>query len=90
VLSTAGGLVFGGDMEGHVFALRARDGKRLWSFPTGSMPIQSMTYAVKGRQYVAFTVGWGTLLAAYSPAFAPELADVPRGSMMIVFGLPED
>jgi outer membrane protein assembly factor BamB len=32
VMSTAGGLVFGGTMEGVVFALDARTGERLWYF----------------------------------------------------------
>jgi alcohol dehydrogenase (cytochrome c) len=36
VLSTAGGLVFTGDAEGHVLALDATTGKALWDFQCGS------------------------------------------------------
>ena len=42
VLSTAGGLVFGGSDEGNFFALDAKTGKPLWDFQTGgpSAPIR--------------------------------------------------
>jgi alcohol dehydrogenase (cytochrome c) len=57
-LSTAGGLVFAGDMEGNLVAYDARKGKPLWHFETGS-PVYSspITYAVDGRQYVVVAAG---------------------------------
>ena len=58
VMSTAGGLVFAGDMEGYLTALDARTGDHLWHFQTGA-PIYSaaITYALDGRQYVAIPSG---------------------------------
>ena len=89
VLATAGGLIFTGDLESNVLAFDARDGRLLWKFAAGSMPQNSMTYSVNGKQYVAVGVGWGQVLANFLPSYAPELANVPRGSLLLVFGLPD-
>jgi alcohol dehydrogenase (cytochrome c) len=89
VLATAGGLLFTGDLESNVLAFDARDGRPLWSFPAGSMPQNSVTYSVEGKQYVAVGVGWGQVLANFLPSYVPELAQVPRGSLLLVFGLPD-
>jgi len=35
VMATAGGLVFGGTVQGEFFALDASNGKSLWNFRTG-------------------------------------------------------
>src|SRR5436190_13223360 len=54
LLSTASGVVFGGDNEGNFLALDARNGNHLWHYQTGS-PIWGgapMTYMLDGRQYV--------------------------------------
>ncbi|MEX2303562.1 MAG: PQQ-dependent dehydrogenase, methanol/ethanol family [Bryobacterales bacterium] len=60
VLSTAGGLVFGGTGEGDVFALDATNGKPVWRFQAGgSMRANPISYASEGKQYVAFTAGRG-------------------------------
>jgi alcohol dehydrogenase (cytochrome c) len=58
VLSTAGGLVFGGANEGHFFALNAATGKPLWRFPTGG-PVQSnpVSFMSNGKQLVAVAAG---------------------------------
>jgi alcohol dehydrogenase (cytochrome c) len=64
VMSTASGLVFAGDNEGHFNAFEARSGKRLWSYRTGS-PIwggTAMSYMLDGRQYVVIPSG-NTLVA---------------------------
>jgi len=58
LLSTGGGLVFGGDREGYVFALDAKTGKALWRFQTGGLVIAPpVTYTFRGQQYVAIAGG---------------------------------
>jgi alcohol dehydrogenase (cytochrome c) len=54
LLSTAGGLIFSGELNGEFVALNARTGRPVWHFNTGQ-PInaQPMTYFVSGTQYVA-------------------------------------
>jgi len=58
VLSTAGGLVFSGTMEGDFFALDAVTGKLVWRIQTGgaiwSNPI---SYMSEGKQYVVISAG---------------------------------
>jgi len=58
MLSTAGGLVFGGTNEGHFFALTAASGQPLWRFPTGG-PVQSnpISFLSNGKQLVAVAAG---------------------------------
>jgi alcohol dehydrogenase (cytochrome c) len=86
-LSTAGDLVFTGLMTGELVAHDARDGKKLWSYKTGSGIIgPPITYELDGQQYVAVMSGIGGLLALYLPH--PELAKVPRGGSLTVFRLP--
>jgi alcohol dehydrogenase (cytochrome c) len=58
LLATAGGLVFAGDAEGYLIALDARTGKALWRFQTGGTIIAPpISYALKGRQYIAVAAG---------------------------------
>jgi len=58
VLSTAGNLVFGGTEEGNFFALDARTGRQLWSFPTGGRIIANpVSFTAEGKQYVAIAAG---------------------------------
>jgi alcohol dehydrogenase (cytochrome c) len=85
LLSTAGGLVFAAEPTGEMLALDARTGALLWRMQTGSGVHGSIiTYAVRGKQYVAVTTGWG----GWVKGFAPELAAAPRGGALFVFALP--
>ena len=61
-LSTAGGLVFWGDLDRHFFAFDAESGKILWQ-TTLDAPIQNSTvsYAINGKQYIAVLGGLGGL-----------------------------
>ena len=64
-LSTASGLVFGGDMDGNIMAFDARTGRNLWHYQTGSALYSApTTYLLDGRQYVL--VPSGTTLTAYA------------------------
>jgi alcohol dehydrogenase (cytochrome c) len=59
LLSTAGGLVFGGTEEGNFLALDAETGKLLWDIQLGG-PVHAgnpISFAVDGKQYVATTAG---------------------------------
>jgi alcohol dehydrogenase (cytochrome c) len=54
LLSTAGGLVFGGSNEGNFYALDARTGTAMWQFPTGgSMSAAPISFLRRGRQHIA-------------------------------------
>ena len=57
-LTTAGGLVFQGQVDGFLVAYDARSGRQVWRYPVqsaaGGTPI---SYRHKGRQYVSLVVG---------------------------------
>jgi alcohol dehydrogenase (cytochrome c) len=58
LLSTAGGLVFGGTNEGQAYALQASTGKPLWRFQAGGQARSNpMSYLYDGKQYVAMAMG---------------------------------
>jgi alcohol dehydrogenase (cytochrome c) len=58
VMSTAGNLVFGGTIEGVVFALDARTGERLWYFAGNERVYASpISYLANGKQFVSLAVG---------------------------------
>jgi len=57
-MTTAGGLVFFGDDAQSFEAVDAQTGKPLWHFNTGQdLSASPMTYAVRGKQYVAIAAG---------------------------------
>jgi len=58
LLSTAGGVVFGGTSEGYFLALDAGSGKPLWRLPAGG-PIfaNPISFLTDGKQHVAIAAG---------------------------------
>jgi len=57
-LSTAGGLVFRGRVDGNLMAHDAKTGTDLWSFQTGwGISAPPMTYSIDGKQYVVVASG---------------------------------
>ncbi len=60
ILSTAGNLVFQGNVGGDFVAYNAADGSKLWSFPaqTGIVAAPA-TYSIGDEQYVVVVAGWG-------------------------------
>jgi quinohemoprotein ethanol dehydrogenase len=66
LLTTAGGLLFGGDSYGNFSAYDARSGHKLWSIDlkTGILA-PAMSYSIDGQQYVAVLAGWGGLGALF-------------------------
>ncbi|MDQ8698415.1 PQQ-dependent dehydrogenase, methanol/ethanol family [Hyphomicrobium sp. LHD-15] len=65
-LTTAGNLVFQGQIDGKFAAYDARDGKELWAVNAGSgISAPPITYSVDGTQYVSVLVGFGGAAVAY-------------------------
>jgi alcohol dehydrogenase (cytochrome c) len=64
VLSTAGGLVFAGDISGSIVAYDAANGTVLWHSRIGSVSNAPQTYMIDGRQHVL--VASGDTLFAFS------------------------
>ena len=90
-LATAGGVVFGGDWDRHMYAYDAATGKVLWQtrLPTSAQGFP-ITYLANGKQYVAMPAGigggsWSTLIA---PELAPEIRRPNSGNALLVFALP--
>ena len=72
LLTTASGLLFGGDNEGNLLALDSRTGKLVWDYQMGANlhGTTPITYMLDGRQHLL--VPAGTTLTAWA------LPDVPR------------
>jgi alcohol dehydrogenase (cytochrome c) len=89
VLSTAGDVVFSGQLTGEFEAFDAESGKKLWQFKTGSgIEGQPVTWQQDGTQYVAVTSGYGGVYSLFSGD--ERLASVPAGGSLWVFALPKD
>jgi alcohol dehydrogenase (cytochrome c) len=58
LLTTATGLLFSGNREGHFFALDAKDGRLLWDVYLGGQVASSpVTWSVDGQQFVSMASG---------------------------------
>ncbi|MCB1930237.1 MAG: PQQ-binding-like beta-propeller repeat protein [Rhodocyclaceae bacterium] len=89
VLTTAGGLVFTGDMEGNIFAYDADDGKELWTFWAGSgLRGGPVSYRAGGKQYIVFPTGLGSHAPGFLAGAFPQIKDLPGGAALIAFTLP--
>src|ERR1700730_6813931 len=92
LLSTAGDLILGGDLEGNAFALDAKTGQKLWSFNTGGRIASApVSFSVNGRQYIAIASGGGSETETRLAKFYPETAaHIPQpASTLFVFALQE-
>jgi PQQ-dependent dehydrogenase (methanol/ethanol family) len=89
LLSTAGGLVFHGDIKGWFKALDAKTGKTLWKFNTGSgVSAAPMTYTLDGKQYIAVVSGRTLSIPAFFGALGEKMvAASPEGGTLYVFSL---
>ncbi|MGF6306706.1 alcohol dehydrogenase (cytochrome c) [Bradyrhizobium sp. i1.8.4] len=86
VLSTAGGVVFSGQLTGEFEAFDADTGKKLWQFQTGSgIEGQPITWQQDGVQYVAVASGYGGVYSLFSGD--ERLAKVPPGGSLWVFAV---
>ncbi|HTO55574.1 MAG TPA: PQQ-dependent dehydrogenase, methanol/ethanol family [Myxococcota bacterium] len=85
-LSTAGGVVFSGNLEGEVLAFDAKTGKVVWRFRSGGgMRSQPVAYELDGRTYVAVPTGSFSTM----DSFAAGVTKVPEGGTLFVFALPK-
>ena len=96
-LTTAGGLVFVGDWNRYVMAYDARTGDPLWESRLSTMANgYPITYAVDGKQYIAYGAGgptgasWTTVLPN---DLLPEMKNPSSGragNTIFVYALPDD
>lgn len=88
VLTTAGGLVFTGDMEGRIYAYDADDGAELWRFSAGSgIRGGPVSYAAGGRQYIVVPTGLGSHAPGFLAGAFPRIKDLSGGAALIAFTL---
>ena len=87
LISTGGGLLFGGDVNGRFRAYDQSNGQIVWEVNLGA-PVNGypVTFAVDGRQYVAVSTGGSGLVLGLA-----TLANIRPGSgnRLYVFALPE-
>lgn len=89
LLSTAGGLIMGGDANRRFKALDAKTGELLWEIPlSAAITSYPVTYSVDGRQYVAIAAG---AMTATDLSFGHLWGAPPPTSsnVVMVFALPQ-
>jgi alcohol dehydrogenase (cytochrome c) len=92
-LATGGGLVFVGDWDRYIHAYDAETGELRWKRRLSNSVLGfPITYAVRGRQYLAVPVGtgsgsWATTIPA---RLTPERHRPREGNALYVFALPEE
>jgi alcohol dehydrogenase (cytochrome c) len=91
-LSTAGGVVFIGDLDRVLKAVDVRDGRVVWQTRLAtSVQGFPITFEAGGRQYVAVTTGLGGGSPRLVPSLlAPEVRPPARGQALYVFALPDE
>jgi len=86
-LSTAGGLVFSGLLDGTFTAFDDTTFEQLWSINVGvGFAAPPMTFEADGRQFVAILSGMSPIARGLL-ARTPELRDQRNPTMLFVFGL---
>lgn len=89
-LTTAGGLVFYGTMEGWIKALDQRTGKELWRFraPSGIVGNPMSFGGPDGKQYIAVFSGVGGWWELSGNGTSTDTSmTTPREGVLLVFGL---
>ena len=91
-LSTAGGIVFVGTLEGNLKAYDQKTGKELWSYKTPSGIIGgTITFTDGGKQYVAVVSGYGGAFPLWAGKGVPDHIknNVNKGATLNVFELSQ-
>ncbi|MBQ13174.1 MAG: alcohol dehydrogenase [Gammaproteobacteria bacterium] len=92
-ISTAGDLVFVGDLDRRFRAFDVNNGEILWETRLGtSVQGHPVTFAIDGKQYVAVTTAMGA--RGVSPrtvprVVAPDVRHPANGNALYVFSLPD-
>ncbi len=95
MLTTAGGLVVTGLLDGTVVVLDDQTLEELWRFNVGTgFNAPPMTYAVNGKQYIAIASGVCCCARRTGPrnslgtvSRTPELRNQSNATVLFVFGL---
>jgi alcohol dehydrogenase (cytochrome c) len=90
-MSTAGDIVFAGDLDRRFRAFDVRTGEILWETRLGtSVQGHPASYAVDGKQYIAVTTALGGTSPRTIPGLvAPEITYPRNGNALYVFSLPD-
>jgi len=88
-LTTAGGLVFSGNLHGAFRAFDAKNGKELWKAMLGTgIGAGPISYSVDGKQYVAIVVGRTASIPAFLGDIGKKMvAATPEGGALFVFSI---
>jgi PQQ-dependent dehydrogenase (methanol/ethanol family) len=90
LLATGGNLVFVPDPRGMLRAYNAETGQELWSHNNGIGHNGGiMSYAAKGKQYIAVATGWGSLVGdEFGALFGEPYKSMPKDAgALVVFTL---
>ncbi len=92
VLSTAGGVVFVGDINRYVRAHDVKTGQILWETRLGtSAQGFPVSFGIDGRQYIAVMSGLGGGSPRNVPAaIVPDIKIPQSGQALYVFALPQE
>ncbi len=90
-LSTAGGVVFVGDLNRQFKAVDVNTGKILWQTRLGtSVQGFPISFSVDGKQYIAVPTGLGGGSPRQVPGLiAPDIHHPSNGNALYVFALPD-
>ena len=86
-LTTGGGLVFYGNVQGLFRAINAKSGAVLWQVGLGTgIGAGPITYSVDGKQYVAVVAGRTASIPAFLGEIGTKMTDAtPEGGTLFVF-----
>ncbi|HCU89206.1 MAG TPA: PQQ-dependent dehydrogenase, methanol/ethanol family, partial [Gammaproteobacteria bacterium] len=88
LLATKGGLIFGGEPDGRVFAIDSDSMEELWSFSTNTaINAPPISFEVEGKQYIAILAGKGGAWPLWFISATPALKDMEAGQVLFVFSL---
>lgn len=89
-LSTAGDIVFAGDLDRRFRAFDVKTGEILWQSRLGtSVQGHPLSFSVDGKQYIAVTTALGGTSPRTVPRLvAPEITYPSSGNALYVFSLP--